>query len=158
MPRFNDGTVGYLTTLYTLGALTPRPKADNVLKLLAAWTMLMAVVRGNPVERAGFYKTRRWQRPRKLQLRQHPLCKFCLEPGIVTAANAVDHVTPHRGDWNAFVTGELQSLCEPCDKSTKRQIELRGYVLTSDTTAFQPILVSRSIGPVDPRVCAMRRR
>jgi hypothetical protein len=29
-------------------------------------------------------------------------------------ANVVDHVTPHRGDWNAFVLGELQGLCEPC--------------------------------------------
>jgi hypothetical protein len=64
---------------------------------------------------------------RKLQLRRHPLCKFCLERGIVTAVNVVDHVTPHRGDANALVTGKLQSLCEPCHKSTKRQIELRGY-------------------------------
>jgi len=38
-----------------------------------------------------------------------------------------DHVTPHNGDWNAFVTGELQSSCEPCRKSAKREIELRGY-------------------------------
>jgi 5-methylcytosine-specific restriction enzyme A len=41
--------------------------------------------------------------------------------------HVVDHVVPHRGDWNAFVTGKLQSLCEPCHKSAKRQIELRGY-------------------------------
>ena len=61
------------------------------------------------------------------QLERHPLCKFCLERGIVTAANVVDRVTPHRGDWNAFVLGELQSLCEPCHNSAKRQIELRGY-------------------------------
>jgi hypothetical protein len=26
-----------------------------------------------------------------------------------------------------FVTVALQSLCEPCHKSAKRQIELRGY-------------------------------
>jgi hypothetical protein len=29
------------------------------------------------------------------------------ERGIVTAVNVVDHVVPHRGDWTAFVTGEL---------------------------------------------------
>jgi hypothetical protein len=52
---------------------------------------------------------------------------FSPERGIVTAANVVDHVTPHRGDWTAFVTGELESLCEPCHKSAKRQIELHGY-------------------------------
>ncbi|MBV9725745.1 MAG: HNH endonuclease [Gammaproteobacteria bacterium] len=39
----------------------------------------------------------------------------------------VDHIEPHRGDWTAFMTGDLHSLCEPCHKSAKRQIELRGY-------------------------------
>ena len=76
---------------------------------------------------ASFYKTARWQRLRRFQLRQERLCKFCLELGIVTAANVVDHVVPHRGDWTAFVTGKLQSLCEPCHNSAKRQVELRGY-------------------------------
>jgi hypothetical protein len=66
-------------------------------------------------------------RLRKFQLMQHPLCKFCLQRGIVTRTNVVDHVVPHKGDWTEFVTGELQSLCEPCHKSAKRQIELRGY-------------------------------
>jgi hypothetical protein len=42
----------------------------------------------------------------------------------VTAANVVDHVVPHHGDWNAFVT---ESLCEACHNSTKKQIEVRGY-------------------------------
>ena len=39
----------------------------------------MRTIRGNPVEWADFYKTARWRRLRKLQLRRHPLCKFCLE-------------------------------------------------------------------------------
>jgi hypothetical protein len=42
-----------------------------------------------------------------------------------SASNSV--VEPHRGDWNKFVTGKLQSLCEACHNSAKRQIELRGY-------------------------------
>ena len=87
----------------------------------------MMALRGSPVEYDKFYKTARWKRLRKLQLMQHPLCKFCLERGIVTAANVVDHVEPHKGDWTDFITGELQSLCEPCHNSAKRQIELRGY-------------------------------
>jgi 5-methylcytosine-specific restriction endonuclease McrA len=89
----------------------------------------MATVRGNPVAWENFYKTARWQRLRKFQLMQHPLCKFCLQRGIVTPANVVDHVAPHKGDWTDFITGELQSLCEPCHWSAKRQIELRGYSL-----------------------------
>jgi 5-methylcytosine-specific restriction endonuclease McrA len=87
----------------------------------------MATIRGNPVAWENFYKTARWRRLRKFQLMQHPLCKFCLERGIVTRANVVDHVVPHKGDWTDFITGELQSLCEPCHNSAKRQIELRGY-------------------------------
>jgi hypothetical protein len=55
-------------------------------------------------------KTARWRRLRKFQLMQHPLCKFCLERGIVTRANVVDHVAPHKGDWTDFITGDLQSL------------------------------------------------
>jgi hypothetical protein len=39
-----------------------------------------------------------------------PLCKFCLERGIVTAANVVDHVEPHKGDWTAFVTGAYRKV------------------------------------------------
>ena len=46
--------------------------------------------------------------------------------GRVTAAT-VDHVVPRKGDWTAFCTSELQSLCEPCHTSTKRQSELRSY-------------------------------
>ncbi|MBV9529900.1 MAG: hypothetical protein JO283_02190 [Bradyrhizobium sp.] len=34
---------------------------------------------------------------------------------------------PHKGDWNAFVTGKLQSLCEQCHRSGKRMSELHGY-------------------------------
>jgi hypothetical protein len=45
----------------------------------------------------------------------------------VTAATVVDHVTPHRGDWTAFCTSPLQSLCKSCHDATKRQIELHGY-------------------------------
>src|SRR5262249_52577607 len=83
-------------------------------------------VRGNPVAWASFYRTARWQRLRRLQLIREPLCKFCLERGIATAADVVDHIVPHRGDWTKFVTGKLQSLCESCHKSVKRQIELHG--------------------------------
>src|SRR5215469_11799782 len=90
---------------------------------------LVTAVRGNPVAWENLYKTARWQRLRKRQLEAGPLCQFCLERGIVTAANVVDHVAPHKGDWTDFVTGQLQSLCGPCHNSAKRQVELRGYRL-----------------------------
>jgi 5-methylcytosine-specific restriction protein A len=50
-----------------------------------------------------------------------------LERGIVEPATVVDHVEPHRGNWTKFCTGKLQSLCDPCHKSGKRMVELRGY-------------------------------
>ena len=62
-----------------------------------------------------------------MQLRRHPLCAFCLAQGHVEAATVVDHVEPHRGDRNAFMTGPLQSLCKPCHDSRKQQVEDHGY-------------------------------
>jgi 5-methylcytosine-specific restriction endonuclease McrA len=84
-------------------------------------------IHGNPVAWENFYKTARWRRLRKHQLKAEPLCRFCLERGIVTPANVVDHVVLHKGNCTEFVTGKPQSLCEHCHNSTKRQIELRGY-------------------------------
>jgi hypothetical protein len=39
----------------------------------------------------------------------------------VTRANVVDHVTPHKGDWTDFITGDLQSLREPWQGEKKNQ-------------------------------------
>jgi 5-methylcytosine-specific restriction enzyme A len=73
------------------------------------------------------YRSARWQRRRRLQLLQNPLCKSCLERGAVTPAIVADHVKPHHGDVNKFFLGELQSLCERCHKDRKRHLELDGY-------------------------------
>lgn len=97
--------------------------------------------RGRLVPWSGFYHTARWQRLRRAQLREHPLCKFCLEIGRVVPATVVDHVEPHHGDWMAFCMGKLQSLCEPCHKATKRQIELHGYRIDIGLDGY----------PLDPR-------
>jgi hypothetical protein len=74
------------------------------------------------------YNSARWKRRRALQLRTHPLCRFCLEGrGLVVPATIADHVEPHGGDPNKFFLGELQSLCKPCHDSRKRFMELNGY-------------------------------
>jgi 5-methylcytosine-specific restriction endonuclease McrA len=70
-----------------------------------------------------FYTGGYWQRRRRLQLLAHPLCAFCAERGAVARATVVDHVKPHRGNWNLFVLGELQSLCGPCHNSIKQRLE-----------------------------------
>jgi 5-methylcytosine-specific restriction endonuclease McrA len=61
-----------------------------------------------------WYQLQFWRNRRAHQLRIEPLCRRCLERGIATPATQADHVEPHRGNWNAFVFGELQSLCVRC--------------------------------------------
>ena len=61
------------------------------------------------------YNSKRWKALRRDQLAAHPLCWYCLKIGHITAADTVDHITPHRGDKNlAFDPANLQSLCKPC--------------------------------------------
>jgi 5-methylcytosine-specific restriction enzyme A len=71
--------------------------------------------------------SRRWKTRSKRQLREFPFCKFCADVGNVTRAEVADHVIPHKGDWNAFLTGELQSLCKPCHDNVKTRVERLGY-------------------------------
>ena len=92
--------------------------------------------------RCFLHKTARWRRLRKFQLIQHPLCKFYLERGIVTAANVVDHVEPHKGDWTEFVTGELQSLCATNRRSGSSSCA--AIAVMSASTDARPIPTIRS--------------
>jgi 5-methylcytosine-specific restriction endonuclease McrA len=80
-----------------------------------------------PVAWQKLYGTARWQRLRAHQLQQHPLCRFCLDKGIVTPATVADHVEPHDGDVTRFYTGALMSLCAHCHNSRKKFMEINGY-------------------------------
>lgn len=73
-----------------------------------------------------WYGTQRWKDRRTEQLSHFPLCKMCLERGIVRAATIADHREPHKGDELKFWTGELDSLCKPCHDSDKKRIEAGG--------------------------------
>jgi 5-methylcytosine-specific restriction protein A len=75
-----------------------------------------------------WYGLERWRKRQRAQLLREPLCKFCLERGVVIPATTADHVEPHRGDFNKFMLGALQSLCTTCHSSAKQQMERRGYV------------------------------
>lgn len=61
-----------------------------------------------------WYSLQRWRRRARHQLREHPLCASCLKANRVTAATIADHNPPHKGDWNKFRLGPLQSLCADC--------------------------------------------
>lgn len=71
-----------------------------------------------------------WRKRAKHQLKSDPLCRLCTLDGKTSIATIADHIEPHKGDWNKFVLGALQSLCSNCHESRKKIIEARGY----DTT------------------------
>lgn len=57
----------------------------------------------------------KWQQARKAYLAKHPLCVECERQGLVVAANHVDHIRPHKGDWTIFWDStNWQALCHPC--------------------------------------------
>ena len=81
----------------------------------------------HPSNPRDWYGLGRWKTRAHAQLRLHPLCAYCLQKNLVVAAVIADHVTPHRGDWNFFWLGELQSLCRHCHESGKKYQEARGF-------------------------------
>lgn len=70
-----------------------------------------------------WYGSKRWKSVARDQLNRFPVCRMCHEEGIVSSANTVDHVIPHRGDEVKFWFGELQSLCPRCHSSAKQREE-----------------------------------
>lgn len=66
----------------------------------------------------------KWQRERLVFLDANPLCLYCQREGRVTAANVVDHSTPHRGDWSIFWDRKgWVPLCTHCHNSVKQREE-----------------------------------
>jgi len=54
-----------------------------------------------------------WQRARNAWLDEHPLCVRCLEIDRTTTGSVVDHIIPHRGDYDLFWDrSNWQTLCE----------------------------------------------
>jgi 5-methylcytosine-specific restriction endonuclease McrA len=90
--------------------------------------MIMRGGTANPnVSWKHWYALTRWQKRRRHQLHQEPYCKLCLERGVLTAAEVVDHVKSHGGDWNAFWLTPLQSLCKACHDGPKQWTDRKGY-------------------------------
>lgn len=50
---------------------------------------------------------------RPQQLVREPFCRECAKAGRRTPAEVVDHIRPHRGDWDLFKDpSNFQSLCK----------------------------------------------
>jgi hypothetical protein len=82
------------------------------------------------------YDTAGWEKRRVYQLRIEPLCRMCAAKGLIIPATVVDHVEPHRGDINAFVLGDLQSMCKPCHDRHKQRLEIDGFVTAFDASGW----------------------
>jgi predicted CXXCH cytochrome family protein len=65
--------------------------------------------------------------------------------GRAVAATIADHVEPHGGDWQQFLTGKLQSLCAACHES-KKKLHERRQVLDNDGWPVE------AVGPSSMRV------
>jgi 5-methylcytosine-specific restriction enzyme A len=61
-----------------------------------------------------------------MHLRQEPLCRMCLRKGLAVPADVVDHIEPHKGDWNRFLVGPFQSLCKRCHDTDKAYLDKHG--------------------------------
>ena len=58
-------------------------------------------------------------------LSRNPLCAACLSKNIVTQAEHIDHVIPHRRDSDRFMVNLFQGLCAPCH-TQKTRLESQG--------------------------------
>lgn len=61
-----------------------------------------------------WYALPAWKHRRAEQLAEQPLCERHLRRGKVVAATVANHRTPHRGNWELFISGPLESVCDPC--------------------------------------------
>jgi 5-methylcytosine-specific restriction protein A len=70
----------------------------------------------------------KWRKARKRYLAAYPLCARCLASGVVTAAEVVDHIIPHKGDLLLFWDrSNWQSLCVPCHNSKTASEDMGGH-------------------------------
>ncbi len=71
----------------------------------------------------------------KDQLRRESLCCYCLRENRYTPAEVAHHATPHRDDWNEFITGRLVSLCRR-HHNRQAQREEHGRVQQLDASGW----------------------
>lgn len=66
-------------------------------------------------EWARLYNNEQWREASKAYRLANPLCVECERHGVTKAAECVDHIEPHRGDYQRFWNRHnWQSLCNEC--------------------------------------------
>jgi 5-methylcytosine-specific restriction protein A len=72
------------------------------------------------------HKTNRWKMRAKQQLRNEPLCNWCLQRGLMVIAEVAHHVERHEGNPVIFWSSPLVSLCKRCHDSDAQSLEKTG--------------------------------
>ena len=68
----------------------------------------------------------RWQKVRRAYLDEHPMCAECAKHNRIRAAEVVDHIRAHKGDWKSFWDrNNWQALCKPCHDSKTAKVDGR---------------------------------
>jgi 5-methylcytosine-specific restriction protein A len=95
-----------------------------------------------------WYRCAAWRKRRAYQLQVQPLCEQCAREGKNTVATTVDHVVKCGDDYNQFMLGELQSLCQTHHNRWKARIERIGFLPDVDESGW----------PIDPNHPSNRAR
>ena len=81
---------------------------------------------------------RRWRKARTIFLSENPLCVKCLQQERLTPATEVDHVIPHKGDYERmWDKNNWQSLCKPCHSAKTRAETLQSGAKSTKNTHKQ---------------------
>lgn len=76
----------------------------------------------------GWYKLKRWQVIRDVQLAKQPLCERCIAkvPSVITPATVCHHTIKHDGDPVIFWAGPFASSCKDCHDVDEQRVEHGG--------------------------------
>lgn len=86
-----------------------------------------AQVRDVNVERDRFYDTKSWINTRNKMRALEPLCRMCLDDGMLSAMEHVDHIIRKEHMDNPYDLDGLMSLCRDCHSKKTRE-EQRYYI------------------------------
>lgn len=80
----------------------------------ASWVARPKAHQQHAQDNQQFYNSTAWRTVSRGYRSQHPLCRICMDKGLVEAGTCVDHIVPinqggARWDW-----ANLQTLCHRC--------------------------------------------
>lgn len=72
-----------------------------------------------------FYKSKEWIKGRQLAIvRDHALCRDCLDRDVITPYNTVHHIIPIKEDWSKRLDiDNLICLCESCHQKRHKSMK-----------------------------------